>query len=80
MYALVNARKRLWRTVLGDFVFSTTDTQQRGARWRIDQIDDGLARRLGQASIPMNQREAQRGILSRIDTVTGVDGVVSVRG
>jgi hypothetical protein len=28
----------------------------------------------------MNQREAQRGIRSRIDTVTGVDGVVSVRG
>jgi hypothetical protein len=39
-----------------------------------------VARPLGQASIPMNQREAQRGILSRIDTVTGVDGVVSVRG
>ena len=35
---------------------------------------------LGQASMPMNQREAQRGIRSRIDTVTGVDGVVSVRG
>ena len=30
--------------------------------------------------MPMNQREAQRGIRSRIDTVTGVDGVVSVRG
>lgn len=28
----------------------------------------------------MNQREAQRGIRSRIDTVTGVDGTVSVRG
>lgn len=39
-----------------------------------------VARRLGQASLPMNQREAQRGIRSRIDTVTGVDGVVSVRG
>ncbi len=39
-----------------------------------------VARPLGQASIPMNQREAQRGIRSRIDTVTGVDGVVSVRG
>lgn len=39
-----------------------------------------VARPLGQASIPMNQREAQRGILSRIDTVAGVDGVVSVRG
>ncbi len=39
-----------------------------------------VARPLGQASLPMNQREAQRGIHSRIDTVTGVDGVVSVRG
>ena len=39
-----------------------------------------VARPLGQASIPMNQREAQRGIRSRIDTVTGVDGTVSVRG
>jgi hypothetical protein len=39
-----------------------------------------VARPLGQASVPMNQREAQRGIHSRIDTVTGVDGAVSVRG
>ena len=39
-----------------------------------------VARPLGQASLPMNQREAQRGIRSRIDTVTGVDGTVSVRG
>jgi len=39
-----------------------------------------VARRLGQASIPMNQREAQRGIRSRIDTISGVDGTVSVRG
>lgn len=39
-----------------------------------------VARPLGQASIPMNQREAQRGIRSRIDTVSGVDGVASVRG
>jgi hypothetical protein len=39
-----------------------------------------IARPLGQASVPMNQREAQRGIRSRIDTVTGVDGTVSVRG
>ncbi len=39
-----------------------------------------VARPLGQASLPMNQREAQRGIRSRIDTVTGVDGAVSVRG
>ncbi len=39
-----------------------------------------VARPLGQASIPMNQQEAQRGIRSRIDTVSGVDGAVSVRG
>jgi hypothetical protein len=39
-----------------------------------------VARPLGQASIPMNQREAQRGIRSRIDTVGGIDGTVSVRG
>jgi hypothetical protein len=39
-----------------------------------------VARPLGQASLPMNQREAQRGIHSRIDTITGVDGTVSVRG
>ena len=30
-----------------------------------------LARPLGQASVPMNQREALRGVRSRIDTVTG---------
>ena len=30
-----------------------------------------LARPLGQASVPMNQRAAQRGVRSRIDTVTG---------
>jgi hypothetical protein len=39
-----------------------------------------VARPLGQASVPMNQRETQRGIRSRIDTVSGVDGTVSVRG
>ncbi|QBR93799.1 hypothetical protein [Nocardioides euryhalodurans] len=39
-----------------------------------------VARPLGQASLPMNQREAQRGVRSRIDTVTDLDGVVSVRG
>jgi hypothetical protein len=39
-----------------------------------------VARPLGQASVPMNQREAQRGIRSRIDTISGVDGTVSVRG
>ena len=39
-----------------------------------------VARPLGQASLPMNQREAQRGVRSRIDTITDVDGAVSVRG
>jgi hypothetical protein len=33
-----------------------------------------LARPLGQASVPMNQREAQRGVRGRIDTVTGAPG------
>jgi hypothetical protein len=33
-----------------------------------------LARPLGQASVPMNQRAAQRGVRSRIDTVTGAPG------
>jgi len=32
-----------------------------------------LARPLGQASVPMSQREAQHGIRSRIDTITGID-------
>jgi hypothetical protein len=31
-----------------------------------------VARPLGQASVPMNQREAQRGVRSRIDTITSV--------
>lgn len=39
-----------------------------------------VARPLGQASLPMNQREAHRGIRSRIDTITDVEGAVSVRG
>jgi hypothetical protein len=40
-----------------------------------------LARPLGQASVPMNQRETQRGIRSRIDTITAPDAdVVAVRG
>jgi hypothetical protein len=46
-----------------------------------------VARPLGQASVPMNQREAQRGVRSRIDTVTGGAGagggegpVLDVRG
>ncbi|MFH7321841.1 hypothetical protein [Aeromicrobium sp. JJY06] len=39
-----------------------------------------VAQPLGQAIMPMNQREAQRGVRSRIDTISGVDGAVSVRG
>jgi hypothetical protein len=30
--------------------------------------------------VPMSQREAQRGVRSRIDTISDVDGTVSVRG
>jgi hypothetical protein len=40
-----------------------------------------VARPLGQANVPMNQREAQRGVVSRIDTITPVGSeVVSIRG
>jgi hypothetical protein len=40
-----------------------------------------LARPLGQANVPMNQREVQRGVHSRIDTIdTDGDGVPDVRG
>ena len=39
-----------------------------------------LARPLGQANVPMSQREAQRGVRSRIDTITGAAGLVAVRG
>jgi hypothetical protein len=40
-----------------------------------------VARPLGQANVPMNQRETQRGIRSRIDTITPADaGVVTIRG
>ena len=40
-----------------------------------------LARPLGQANVPMNQRAAQHGVRSRIDTISdGADGTVSVRG
>jgi hypothetical protein len=40
-----------------------------------------VARTLGQADVPMNQREAQRGVRSRIDTIdTDGDGVPDVRG
>jgi hypothetical protein len=38
-----------------------------------------LATPLGQASVPMSQREAQRGVRSRIDTITGLPGG-TVRG
>jgi hypothetical protein len=40
-----------------------------------------VARPLGQANVPMNQREALRGVRSRIDTIdTDGDGVADVRG
>lgn len=40
-----------------------------------------VARPLGQANVPMNQREAMRGVDSRIDTVdVDRDGVADVRG
>jgi hypothetical protein len=40
-----------------------------------------VARPLGQANVPMNQRETHRGIRSRIDTISsGDDGAVAVRG
>jgi hypothetical protein len=40
-----------------------------------------VARPLGQANVPMNQREAQRGVRSRIDTISlERDDVVAVRG
>jgi hypothetical protein len=40
-----------------------------------------VARPLGQASVPMNQREAQRGVRGRIDTIAPTrDDVVAVRG
>ena len=40
-----------------------------------------VARPLGQANVPMNQRETQRGIRSRIDTISsGDDGTVAIRG
>jgi hypothetical protein len=40
-----------------------------------------VARPLGQASVPMNQREAQRGVRSRIDTISDATGQgVAVRG
>ena len=45
-----------------------------------------VARPLGQANVPMSQREAEHGVRSRIDTITGGDGApgagetVTVRG
>jgi hypothetical protein len=40
-----------------------------------------VARPLGQASVPMSQREAQHGVRSRIDTITGLpDGSETIRG
>jgi hypothetical protein len=40
-----------------------------------------VARRLGQANVPMNQRQAQRGVISRIDTISLDRGeVIDVRG
>jgi hypothetical protein len=40
-----------------------------------------VARPLGQASVPMNERETLRGIRSRIDTITPGDGdAVAIRG
>lgn len=40
-----------------------------------------VARPLGQANVPMNQREALRGIHSRIDTIdSDGDGVADIRG
>ncbi len=40
-----------------------------------------VARPLGQANVPMNQRETHRGIRSRIDTISsGEDNVVAIRG
>jgi hypothetical protein len=40
-----------------------------------------VARPLGQANVPMNQREAQRGVRSRIDTISHTgEGVASIRG
>src|SRR5580658_7825362 len=40
-----------------------------------------VARPLGQASVPMSQREAQHGVRSRIDTITGLpDRAETIRG
>jgi len=39
-----------------------------------------VARPLGQANVPMNQRSAQRGVRSRIDTILSPTGTISHRG
>lgn len=39
-----------------------------------------VARPLGQASLPANQRETLRGVRSRIDTVSDPGGAITVRG
>jgi hypothetical protein len=39
-----------------------------------------VARPIGQANVPMNQRETQRGVRSRIDTINAPDGIIAVRG
>jgi hypothetical protein len=40
-----------------------------------------VARPLGQANVPMNQRETQRGVRSRIDTISDPDeAVIDIRG
>ena len=39
-----------------------------------------LARPLGQANVPMSQREAQHGVRSRIDTITGGDSFIGDKG
>src|SRR6516162_6573946 len=40
-----------------------------------------VARPLGQANVPMNQREIQQGVRSRIDTISSPDsGAVAIRG
>lgn len=60
------------------------DFYERTTRYRLDIVPEWrlwvrpgyllyrtlLARPLGQANVPMNQREAQRGVESRIDTIT----------
>jgi hypothetical protein len=39
-----------------------------------------VARPLGQANVPANQRETLRGVRSRIDTVSDPEGAITVRG